>query len=452
MADDSYSYPGSFQRRLLAALIKKPDKMRGLIEPEYFTSPVLQDIARLVISVRDEPKTKHAVLTHDTLSAMTRAYLGKRTKDLWPMYKRVLNKLYSYRQTDFPVLWAEAVEFSRQARFREAIVQAEKDIGARKFDKIIRDITELKHIGSEDDLGLDYWKDITHSHRWTEDRIGLVPTTYLRLLDKAMGGGVGRGELAIAEGGGKVGKSTFLGRVAAGGMWAGKNVAIASGELSGFKYRKRIDAMFSGIGYYDLYKQRNQKIDKEAVGTRAQLEWVKKHCKGQMRIKGFPSGRARIQDIEKWLDNLEEDGFKTDLLVVDYLALFKPNDSWKDKRLDLGQTAVDLRGLAMEKQVACWSAAQVNRPGLDKPMLGPTDLAEDISLFWTLDFLVALCQTKDERGTREDREAGKAEEGRIILASSRDTISGVIIKIKINRPTFSIREAGYWDATKEEKK
>jgi hypothetical protein len=451
LSDDSYSYPGPFQRRLLAALIKKPDKMRGLIEPEYFTSPVLQDIARLVISVRNNSETKSAVLSLPTLLAMTRSYLGKRVKDLWPMYRSMIKKLYSYKQTDFPVLWKEAVEFSKQAQFREAIVQAEKLVGARKYDKIIQSIIDLKSIGSTHDLGLDYWKDISDSKRWTEDRVGLVPTTYMRLLDKAMGGGVGRGELAIAEGGGKVGKSTFLGRVAAGAMWAGKNVAIASGELSAFKYRKRLDAMFSGIGYYDLYKQRNAKIGKNnAVGTKAQLEWVKKHCKGNMRIRGFPSGRARIQDVETWLDELEDDGFKTDLLVVDYLAIFKPNDSWKDKRLDLGQAAVDLRGLAMEKQVACWSAAQVNRPGLDKPMLGPTDLAEDISLFWTLDFLVALCQTKEERGTREDREAGKPEEGRIILASSRDTISGVIIKIRINRPTFSIREAGYWSA--EEKK
>jgi archaellum biogenesis ATPase FlaH len=435
-----YSYGEAFQLKLLAACVRRPRKMNGVIDHEFFSNPVHQDLAKLTQGIRDNPDTKTAKLTKTTLLTLMKDYLGDKKKDLWPLYRRVIRKIYKPDLRDLPVLYKEALEFSKNAKFRDALVKAEKDVNDRKYDRVFQRINDLKLVGKDNDLGIDYWKDFKSSKRWLEDRKGIIGTLYFPLLDTAMGGGVGAGELAIVEGGGKSGKSTLLGRIAAGGMWQGKKIAIASGELSAFKYRKRLDSMLTGVSYFDLFTRRNT-----STGTRAQLEWIRKQCKGEARIKSFPSGRAKVRDVERWLDLLaEQDDFVADMLVVDYLTLFKPNERQEERRIAIGETAVDLRGLAMEKQIPVWTAAQVNRAGLDKPMIGPSDLAEDVSLFFTLDFLVAICQTRDERGSKEDRRNGKVEKARLLLAAARDTASGAIINVEMRRDKFIVKERGYW--------
>lgn len=441
-----YTFNEAFQQRLLAAVVRRPDKMQGLVEPEYFTSPVFQDIAKLAAGVRNDKDTKNAVLSKTTLLMLLRDYLGGSRKDLWPMYKRATKRLYKTSLSDLPVLGKEAAEFIKHAKFKEALILAEKDVNNNKYESAMARMSSLKSVGHENDLGLDYWKDFKAADRWREDRKNLIRTFYFPKLDESMGGGAGAGELVIVEGGAKSGKSTLLGRVSAGFMWQGKKVAVASGELSAKKYRKRIDAMLSGISYFDLYNKRSL-----PTGTRAQLEAVRAACSGEMRIKSFPANRSRIMDIERWLDRLAEDqGFVADVLVVDYLTLFKSNEKYEDKRVSIGESAVDLRGLAMEKEIPVWTAAQVNRAGLDKPMIGPSDLAEDISLFFTLDFLIAICQTKDERGTEEDRRNGKPEKARLMLAAARDTASGAIVQVSLKRDKFIIKEEGYWTGPKDD--
>lgn len=432
-----FSYPESFQRRLLAAMIRHPRKLQDLIEPEYFASPVNTELAQIAKDVRAHPETKYAVLSKPTLLAMVKARLSEKRSSLWPMYRRAIRKIYKQKFNDLPVLVKEALAFSKHEQYRQALVLAEQDVSKRKYDSAYQRIRSLNKV-EQSDLGIRYWDDYKNKNRWAEDRSGIVPTRF-KLLDKAMGGGVGAGEIAIVEGSAKAGKTTFLAEVAVGGMWNQKNVAIATGELSAFKYRKRIDARLTNIDYTNLFQQR-----KMPVGTRKKMVAAHRLYRGDIMIKAFPAGKARIRDIEGWLDRLEDTGFHVDLLIVDYLALFLPNERYEERRLNLGQATVELRGLAFEKHIPCWTAAQVNRIGLNKAMLGPSDLAEDISQFFTLDFLIALCQTTKERGTKEDREAGKEEVGRVILAASRDTAGGAIIKVQFIRNKFQIREKGYW--------
>src|SRR5208337_1191466 len=141
----------------------------------------------------------------------------------------------------------KAMAFALDQKYRKALLDSEQDLNSGKFERIHRRFEQLKNIGKGDrDLGIDYWDNINR-HRWDEDRRGIIGTHFLPKLDRAMGGGPGAGELGIILAGTKVGKSTLLARFAAGSVWLGKNAAIATGELSKEKYRKRVDAMVTGI-------------------------------------------------------------------------------------------------------------------------------------------------------------------------------------------------------------
>jgi len=439
MADNSYPWGESFQIRLLVYLIKDPEQVYDLIEPQFFTSPIFVEICRVVKEALKV--SKNALLSKPTLKELLRATVGR--EDSWPLYKETLKRLYEIELADKQILRAQAFEFARESRYREALEASEKDVSNRRYERVHQRIEQLRGFGRDAELGLEYWAGLTKDGiktRWTEDRYGMVGTG-LRKLDNMMGGGPGAGELGIVLAGGKVGKTTMLANFAAGAMSQRKNVAIASGELSALKYRKRIDGLISGIPTRKLHRRNTRKK------VLKKLLYKQRLMKGQCYIKAFPSGKASIGDIEAWMTNLDDAGIETGLLIVDYLFLFQPNNKTRDRRLNIGQTAVELRGIGMERDIPVWTASQGNRAALSKTILGPKDFAEDISQFWTLDFLVALCQSKAEAGDPESREPQKA---RAVLASARDVGSGGVSKLYIDRESSRVTEGEYPDVKEDD--
>lgn len=424
---EAYPWGESFQKKLLALMVREPVRTYAMIEPRFFTNPILVDLARIVQEVHQKHGPKGVQLSKSTLWALAKANLGKRKRELRPAYREVVRKLFKYRLADKEVILNQAFAFAKDQKFREALMMAEKDVNNGRYDVAVKRLKEAGGFGTDADLGIDYWKGL-HKERWKVDRFNVIKTWYFRKLDRMMGGGLGGGELAIILSGSKIGKSRVLARIASGALWQGKNVALATGELSARKYRKRIDSMITGIAI--------EKLSKRGIRTKAVkiLKHLRHQMKGSLFIKQFPSGKGSIGDVEGWVENLELAGSKIDMLVVDYLFLFNPASATgfkMDVRHRIGQVAVDLRGIAVEKNIPVWTASQGNRAALGKAVLGPKDFAEDISQFWTLDFLIALCQTKDEE------ERGEA---RFLLAAARDVGSGGIIDLQIEKETLRFRE------------
>jgi replicative DNA helicase len=255
-----------------------------------------------------------------------------------------------------------------------------------------------------------------------------------------MGGGPGGGELAIILAGSKAGKSTLLARFAVGALWKGKNVAIATGELSKEKYRKRIDSMITQIPASELTKaslstEAGSKLNKVLKKARRRLKVSHKQMKGGLHIQQWPSGKGTAEDISLWLDDVEaEFGYKIDVLFVDYIRVFRPTQKFDEQRLSVGQVALDLRGIATERDIPVWTATQTNRAGLKKKRLSAEDIAEDISQLFTLDFLVAFCQTEEEAEQ-------KPEQARVYLMYARDVGMGGVVNVELDRDRFTVNES-----------
>jgi len=118
--------------------------------------------------------------------------------------------------------------------------------------------------------------------------------------------------------------------------------------------------------------------------------------KPQLIIKEFPTGSLSIQKLRAYLDNLEGYyNFIPDIILLDYLDLM---DIDVDKlRIDLGRTAVELRGIAIERNLAMVTVAQSNRAGEDKAWLTRKNLGEDYSKVKTADVLITYNQLKHEK-------------------------------------------------------
>lgn len=453
-----YPFGDEFQKKLLAMYIRQPQQASGLIEPAYFTNPIHAEIARLVSQLRDRANLRDGTLSRHTLYEIVRGVLGRKRAELWPAFRKTIRSVWRDHLEEAVVLREQALAFARERLWREALVEGEKDINAGHFENALRRFDKLRSIGAERDLGIEYWKDPTSPDRWREDRIGQIPTFYLPTLDRMMGGGPGGGELAVVLGKGKAGKSTFLGMVARGALWHGKNIALATGELSAKKYRKRLDASITGYSNEALMRfARHLDEDKRKLSRELRhhmeralhrMSAMHSQLKGHLFIKQWPTNKGKIRDIERWMDEIErERGIKLDMLVVDYIRVFKPNERYEDHRLNIGQVTLDLRGVAVERNIPVWTAQQSRRSSYTKTTLDPSDIAEDISQFWTLDFLIAFCQSSDEeaKGDPPGKEfrwgrKPKPQEARVYLLSARDVMSGGMIPVNIWRDTFEIRQ------------
>ena len=123
-----------------------------------------------------------------------------------------------------------------------------------------------------------------------------------------------------------------------------------------------------------------------------------KHMKGELIIKKYRTNECSVDTIRSHLTRLYiEKGFKPDVIIVDYADLLKPRRSYSDKRFELESIYLDLRDLGDEYKCPVWTASQANRGALDKKVITIADLAEAFNKANIADFMVALCQTVEEK-------------------------------------------------------
>lgn len=421
---ERYEWSESFQRKILALYIREPQICYRYIEPVFFTSPVLSHICTVVKKQYDAAENIYSHYTETTLATTMRDVLVDKM-ELWPQYEAALRRIFKYDFPDKVIITDKAYQWARARKYTETLSLCEEDINAQHYAKAHERFDALRTFGRDPDIGLRYWDDM-NIERWNQDIRGQIPTKYFHDLDKRMHGGIGAGELGIVLGPGKRGKSTLLGIFAAGAMLQHKRIAIASGEITAEAYRRRLDSMLLAIEHWRLnatHENRNEKYLKERVKILSQL---KSTYGGELYIKHFPSGKADTDDIESWLDDVGD----IDLLIVDYMFLFRPRAREQERRHQIGQLAVELRGIAGERDIPVWTASQGNRASLSKAKLHAEDFAEDISQLWTLDFLLCLCQTKNEEKLRPQR-------GRLFLANARNTPSGFEQPLIMKREMFT---------------
>jgi hypothetical protein len=313
--------------------------------------------------------------TYDIINAATGASL-KRPDDL--------------KESSFDWLLAEFETFTLHKGLERAIIESADLLEKGEYGAVEDKIKKAVQIGLQKDIGTDYFKDPKTRLLKIKDRNGQMKTGW-RDIDKALYGGVNRGELGIwcAVSGG--GKSLFLANLGINGALAGFNVVYITLELSEELVSMRMDSMLTGIPSRDVFT----KIDD--VDFKVKMIGKKS---GTMQIKYMPSGK-NTNDIRSYLREYEiKTDRKVDILLVDYLDLLMPNNKKiaadnlfiKDKYV-----AEELRNLATEKNLVINSAAQFNRTGVDETDFDHSNIAGGLSKIQTADNVFGIYSSKAMR-------------------------------------------------------
>ena len=176
-----------------------------------------------------------------------------------------------------------------------------------------------------------------------------------------------------------------------------KNVLYITMEMSEEMIAERIYQNILGFNRESLTV-----ISKEKLNLK--VNSIKERVKNSLFIKEYPTKGASVNTIKNLLKELEiKKKFKPDVIFVDYLGIMCPlyllksdNTYTEGKRI-----SEELRGLAVEKDVAVVTSIQTNRDAYDSVITSMKDMADSIGPAATSDIVMGVSQTEELRTAKK---------------------------------------------------
>ena len=393
-----------FQTKIISSLLGEKVFLQticDILEPEYFDSDSNKWIAQTIRDYFFEYKTSPTlevmkVRIDEIENDILKVAVVDGLKESWRLIQ----------STDLKFVQEQTLEFCRNQVIKAAIMDSVDLLEVGQYDEIKKMVDDAMKAGSERDLGHDYIVGI--EERLTKSTRDTVKTGW-DPIDEVMDGGLGGGELGVVVAPAGIGKTWCLQSMGASAVKNGLNVVHYTLELNQNYVGLRYDTIFSGVPtanikfYQDDVKK---KIDQ---------------LKGTLLIKYFPTKSATVQTLAAHLSQIEIQGTKPDLVLVDYADILKGMGS--EKRHVLENIYEDLRGLAGEIECPIWTASQANRSSLEEDVIDATKVAEAYSKVMIADFVVSVSRKVEDK---------IANTGRFHVIKNRFGYDGVTYPSQIN--------------------
>lgn len=441
MSSNVYEFAEGFQLKILAVMSREPASFvafREVFQPRFFKKDVHIETARMIIDhyerEMERSRVKGTEISAPTIEVFFEEIrkLTKKNKkkyELRDQYHDAIVDIMDADLTDSEYVKENMVKFGREQAMKLAILESADDLekGDEDYTKIEDRVAEAMRIGEDmSDLGTDYFDEEEVDSRAEQYEAGVdgvrrIPTG-MSGMDQIMKGGLGDGELGVVIAPPNRGKSFMLTNIGAGAVLEGFNVAHYTLEMPERQVAKRYDNRMT-LKDFQYLKENSSAFAKS-------IKAIAQHKKGRLIIKKYASNMCNVNTIRSHLTRLKmEKNFVPDLIVIDYGDLVQPRKNYSDKRFELESVYLDLRDLGDEFGCPVWTASQANRGALDKKVITIADLAEAFNKANIADFMVALCQTTEEK---EDGEM------RFHVAKQRDGEANITLEGDIDYSTAQI--------------
>jgi replicative DNA helicase len=282
--------------------------------------------------------------------------------------------------------------YLKERSIYHTMMDVAEDITQGKVDTsyILERFEKSCQIDLKNDIGLDLFENIdTLIDEITTDQ-PVIPTLWPWLDEKLDGGFKSNGRaFYVFAGQTNVGKSIFLGNIAANMSRQGKNVVIISLEMSDIMYGCRVAS--------DITKIPIASLADEAVTLKHTIaEMNKSPNNGKILIKEFPPNTISSQQIASYIKTLQLKGIKIDAIVLDYINLIKGsmNTNMYER---IKSAAEEIRALTYKFNCPIISATQLNRTGYDVDTPKLDSIGESIGLAATADVIVGITQSDEDK-------------------------------------------------------
>lgn len=376
-------YGSNFQSKVIALLISDNNFLNDVFDTiivEDFNSASHQFLIEAILRYYAE---YHIYPTLDALAIEVKKVSNEILKI---QIKKEMDVIIGHMKTmeDAEYVKKNFFLFCRNQQMKSAIMtSADLVSNGGNFDDIFNIISKAVKAGVPKDSGLKYNTDVEARYRAELRKVIPFPWAPFNLLTQ---GGYGEGDLVLVFGSPGGGKSWVVCAMGAYAAKLGFNVVHYTLELGDIYTSKRYDAILTGIDSKDLGDHRDS------------VQEIMKGLEGTVIIKEYSPKRASLATIQSHLRQLEaNEGFKPDLIIIDYLDYLRPSSSRKDRKEEIDDVFIEAKSLAKELKIPIISPSQANRTGAKSDILEGDNAAGSYDKIMIADIIVSLARNKDDK-------------------------------------------------------
>lgn len=322
---------------------------------------------------------------------------------------------------DLKYVQETAMTWCRRQAVAQALQKSCDLVYTDKFESVAEVIKKALVMGTTTHSGLDLAEHV--DSRYDEALRKTIPTGVPELdTRKILNGGLASGEIGIVVAPSGKGKSHLMVHFGATAVSMGKNVVHYTFELRDNLVGIRYDSHLTGIPSLECWENKDQI-----------REWYRAHKKtmGRLFIKEYPTSTVTCQTLRNHLERLAvSEGFKPDLLIIDYMGIMRSTDKYDLPRMELKRIAEELRALSSELDVPVWTCVQSNKEGANSEIIDSTNLAESYAQAAVADVILTLQRKSSE---------GASGYGNIFVAKNRAGIDGIQFAIHLDTSRSKLR-------------
>jgi len=387
---NSLGYLGfDYQVRLVAQILtdrKFANSILDIVDPNYFEDPYLRIIAATI---------KDAKQQDDVIPDMGSLEI-RLLQDITDEFQRKfvlaqVRKIKEANLNDTLFIQDTAMKFCKHQELKKSLKEIQRiidrdDDNYEECEVILR--KALEHGDNKDD-GIDVFDNIESV---LADDFRKPIRTGIKALDEIMDGGLSKGELAVILAPFGVGKTTMMTKLGNTAMSDGNKVLQIFFEDNPKVIQRKHLSCWSKIDLnsLSLHKEELLQMCENMVNDT-------KEGKGILKLKKFPSDGTTIPMIRQYIRKLIAQGFRPDIVLLDYIDCVQPSKHHDDANVGEGTVMRQFETMLSELDIAGWTAVQGNRGSISAAVVGAEQMGGSIKKGQIGHFIVSIAKTLDQK-------------------------------------------------------
>jgi replicative DNA helicase len=221
-------------------------------------------------------------------------------------------------------------------------------------------------------------------------------------IDDIMGGGIAKGELALAIAPLGVGKTTLLTKIANQAYQDGRNVLQIFFEDKEKAIQRKHYTILTEVPLSEISTDVGRALSKSRLESfKKTFENKPDNKKNNLFLQKLPADGVTITKIKNIIKKLNSKGHKIDLLVLDYIdcvSLEKEYaNSSSDEWASEGRVMRLLETMIEEVGVACWTATQGNRASTSLEVVKTENMGGSLKKAQIAHFIMSIGKTLEQK-------------------------------------------------------
>lgn len=375
-----------FQQSLLKAIIE--DKKYGetivdFLESKYFDN---QSLKYIMENIKELYDSYNKIPNYDTL--VQKIIVENGSSQSGKIHSDSISFIQNM-ESDYEYVKDTALNFCKQQNLKRELKKVQSIIEEGNFEeytKIEDIIQKALQVGVQSEGSTNVFDNIETSLE--KDNRNPIPTGIVG-LDNVLNGGLGK-ELAVVLAPTGTGKTTILTKIANTAYNMGKNVLQIFFEDNVGEIKRKHYTVWTGI------PSQEQPFKKDDVLSK--VEEVKNSSNGRLELLKLPSDGITISEIKSIIRKMASDGFKIDLLVIDYVDCISPErapfgEEWKGE----GSIMRKLEAMTGEFDIAIWTATQGNRDSISAEVVTGDHMGGSIKKAQIAHVIVSIAKTMEQK-------------------------------------------------------